>query len=455
MSAPRIAIIGAGPGGLTLARILQHNGMQCTIFELDKDRSTRDQGGIIDLHPKAGQLALREAGLIEEFQKHALPAAEAMKLVKSDGSVCRDENHMTDAETGGSRDRPEIDRSALRDILLNSIQPDSIQWDRKLVRVESIDGPTQKYNLHFTDGVVEAFDLVVGADGAWSKVRSLVTDQLPFYSGVTVIELKAANVSANKQWLSDFTGSGSCFMFDEGRALVCQQNGHDGIRIYAGVRQPETWVHDCGIDWKQQDLARETFTERYFGDCHDDLKRVIAVEGSDGLIPRPLYMLPVGLQWQPRPGVTLLGDAAHLMTPFAGVGVNVALVDALCLARALLKRQAAFEADLPGSLADALREYEGPMFERAKENMEKTWVGLGHHFSANGVDERIKRLRGRAKQVEEARKMEEARLMEDKREKEEVRKREAVRRAEDAELKEEAEKGEASAYGALWRQERT
>jgi 2-polyprenyl-6-methoxyphenol hydroxylase-like FAD-dependent oxidoreductase len=205
-------------------------------------------------------------------------------------------------------------------------------------------------------------------------------------------------VSAKKQWLSNFTGNGSCFMFDEGRALVCQRNGNDTIRVYAGVRQPETWLKDCGIDWEQQDIAREMLTERYFGDCHDDIKRVIAIEASDGLIPRPLWMLPVGLKWPARPGVTLLGDAAHLMTPFAGVGVNVALADALGLAKALLKRKDSFEADLHGSLADGLEEYEGLMFERAKENMEKTWIGLQHHFSADGVDERVRRLRGRAKQ---------------------------------------------------------
>ena len=190
-------------------------------------------------------------------------------------------------------------------------------------------------------------------------------------------------------------------MFDEGRALICQQNGRDSIRIYAAVRQSESWVIDCGINWNDRNTAQEIFAERYFGDCHEDLKRVVATEASDGLITRPLYMLPVGFRWEPRHGLTLIGDAAHLMTPFGGVGVNVALSDALDLAKALLKRKASFHIDLPGNLDSALREYEEPMFERAKMNMEKTWVGLQHHFSENGIDERVKRLKAIARQIEQ------------------------------------------------------
>ncbi|KAG9230100.1 hypothetical protein BJ875DRAFT_166940 [Amylocarpus encephaloides] len=402
MSFPRIAIIGAGPSGLTLASILQKNGLQCAVFELDKDAQSRDQGGIVDLHRGAGQAALEEAGLLEAFKKCIAPSFETMKMIRKDGQVAWDENDTSEnAPPELSKDRPEIDRSVLRDLLLSTVDPKSIQWNRKLVKVEAKESATAKYNLNFTDGVEEGFDLVVGADGAWSKVRPLVTNEPPFYAGVSIIELQAKQASETRPLLTNFVGKGSCFMFDEGRVLLCQQNGNDSVRIYAGVRQPETWVEECGIDWTKPETARRIYAEQYFGDCHEDIKRVIAEEGSDALIPRKAYMLPVGLRWETRPGIAVIGDAAHLMTPFGGVGVNVAMTDSMNLAKALVKRTDDFATDPQGSLDAAVKEYEEEMFVRAKKNAEKTYKGLIGHFSADGVDRFVEKFQQIAKMIEE------------------------------------------------------
>jgi 2-polyprenyl-6-methoxyphenol hydroxylase-like FAD-dependent oxidoreductase len=401
MSFPHIAIIGAGPGGLTLASILQRNGMTCTIFELDKDHSARDQGGIVDLHADGGQAALQAAGLFDKFQKIIIPSADSMKLMKANGEVVWDENDSQNKPPETSRDRPEVDRTNLRDLLFDAVDAQSIRWNKKLLKVEASEVSKEKYNLHFTDGVEKDFDLVIGADGAWSKVRPLVTSEMPYYSGVTMVELQAHNVSQKKPWLDKFIGKGSFFMFDEGRAIIGQQNSRDRIRVYVAVRQPEAWATDCGINWEEPESARRELAEQYFKNCHDDLKRVITEEATDSLLVRKLYMLPVGTHWESRSGITLLGDAAHLMTPFAGVGVNVAMMDAMSLAQELLERKDILEAGDQDALDDAVRKYEEGMFVRGKQNMQKTYHGLVKHFSAAGIDERVEKLKQRAKMVEE------------------------------------------------------
>ncbi|KAK9482982.1 hypothetical protein V1527DRAFT_474613 [Lipomyces starkeyi] len=393
---PKIAIIGAGPGGLTLARLLQLHDLPCSIYEAEQNREERNQGGTLDLHPRAGQRALKEAGLLEEFRKYSRPEAEKDKIVLYDGTVLWDENDHGNHRPEELKNRPEIDRTRLRQILLDSVKPESISWSKKLVRVEAVQGG--QYNLHFEDSVEEGFDVVVGADGAWSKVRRLLSAATPFYSGITVVELWAMDVENAHPALSKYVGDGSMFMFDEGRAIISQRNGNNCIRTYACVRQPESWVKTCGIDWTQQNAAKQALLDRYFANCSSDLKHLV-LDSSEGLIPRILYMLPIGYKWETCPGVTLLGDAAHLMTPFAGVGVNLAMADALDLARELVSRKEGLVAKLfsdKQNITSAIRAYEKSMYERGEEYAQKTWHGLQAHFSATGGQERAEKIRKHA-----------------------------------------------------------
>jgi 2-polyprenyl-6-methoxyphenol hydroxylase-like FAD-dependent oxidoreductase len=386
-----VAIIGAGAGGLTLAVILQNHQIPFTVFELDSSPLSRNQGGTLDLHPDGGQLALREAGLWDQFAKHARPESDVLKIVNLDGTVLWDGNGNDKREIQAGKEfdgRPEIDRGALRKILLAALEPGRLKWGKKLSEVAEIGSET--FELHFADGTVEGdFNLVVGAEGAWSKVRQLLTDTQPFYSGITTVELWAADVQEKSKWMCDYVGAGNLFCFGEGRAIQSQRIGDGSIRTYASLRKPETFAKDCGIDWTKPEVARKELVETYYADCGEDLKRII-LESSEGLIPRPLYAFPVGFQWDSKPGVTLLGDAAHLMTPFAGIGVNAAMVDALELGRAIIAYAKSPEEK---SLAAAIAGYEAEMFPRNERYAQRTLNNLNAHFSAGGSEHMVKRIK--------------------------------------------------------------
>jgi 2-polyprenyl-6-methoxyphenol hydroxylase-like FAD-dependent oxidoreductase len=383
MPAPTTAIVGAGPAGLTLARLLHIKNIPYTLYELEASPNVRTQGGTLDLHESSGQRAIKAAGLYSEFQKVSRPEGEALRLTDKTGKLWVD-------HTGekGERNKPEIDRIQLRKLLLDSIPPQTIRWGSKVTGVE---GPSEdsQWTVTFVDGTKsEPFDLVIGADGAWSKVRPALTEASPYYSGISGIEVRFDSVDQRQPKISKLVGKGSYFAFCDNKGMLAQRSGNGSIRNYALMRVPEDWASSGGIDLSNPAETKTKILEQYFSDWDESLHELVLLADDDSIIPRTLYMLPVGVNWESRPGVTLVGDAAHLMTPFAGVGVNIAMQDAQELAEAIERGQKG------GDLSAAVKEYEVEMFKRGKKNAELSLRGTNNHFSDTAPKQFMERLAG-------------------------------------------------------------
>lgn len=165
----KIAIVGGGPGGLTLARILQMKNADVKVYERDPGKDARAQGATLDLHYDSGLKALQEAGLMDAFQANYRPGADRLRIVDKDANVIMDDY---DREKGDEHFRPEIDRGPLKKILLESLQPDTVLWNSHFV---SLDRLNNAWQLTFGDGTTAVADIVIAADGANSKIRPHIT----------------------------------------------------------------------------------------------------------------------------------------------------------------------------------------------------------------------------------------------------------------------------------------
>jgi 2-polyprenyl-6-methoxyphenol hydroxylase-like FAD-dependent oxidoreductase len=353
----KIAIVGAGPGGLTLARLLQYKGADVSVYERDAHEHARPKGATLDLHEESGLRALKEAGLIDAFWNNHRPGADKLRLVDKNSNVIFDDHANTTLEVS----RPEIDRGPLQKILLDSLQPGTVIWDRHMLSMEK-DGAGWK--MIFRNGETATADIVVAADGANSKIRSYLTPIKPFYSGVTVVEGAVTDSAKESPGIHRLLNGGKIFALgDDGKSLIVSSKGDGSLVFYTGCKTAESWSQDSGIDFSNRRQVQDWFTKTFEG--WDIGWQELFKHAHGNFVPRPQYCMPLDQQWESQPNLTLLGDAAHLMPPYAGEGVNMAMLDALELSDCLTSENF-------NDTRTAIAAYEKQMLSRASEVAEIT-----------------------------------------------------------------------------------
>lgn len=347
-----IAIVGGGPAGLTLARLLQLKGANVKVYERDFNKNARVQGSPLDMHEDSGLAAIRKAELLEEFKKAFRPGADRTLIMNEKAEIFFNDHETKPEEDFGHENfRPEIDRGPLRNMLLESLDPETVVWDSHFLSMER---KGEGWLLHFKNGNSVYADLVVASDGANSKIRPYLTDSKPIYSGIIMLE---GNISKeNAPQIDALIKGGKIMAFGNSQNILMGQKGNGDLGFYASFKADEHWPATCGLDFSDTAQMLKWFKTEYpeWSPIWEELFE----NAKTPFIPRLIYSMPLDQTWETLPNLTLIGDAAHVMPPFAGEGANMAMLDALELSEYLTDENCK-------TLQEAISVYEHHMRKRA------------------------------------------------------------------------------------------
>ncbi len=380
-----VAIVGGGMGGLLLARLLQLQNISVNVYERDLNSEVRVQGSPLDLHEDSGLIAMEKANLLGEFYKNVRPNASKARIVNQNFELKFDEHSIqkiafkktSNTKQNSLHDiakpRPEIDRSELRAVLMNSLLPETLVWNSHFLSMKK---ENNGWRLFFKNETSTYADLVIGADGANSKIRPYLSVQEPIYSGITMIEGTIYNAKENAPNLFEFSKGGKVLALGKEQTIMYGTKGDGSLLFLLGSKIPENWITENNLNFANNLEVFEWFKNVYrdWSPKWDEL----FMSKELYFIPRPQYYFPQDQSWETQGNLTIIGDAAHRMPPFAGKGANLAMLDALELAHFLT---ASFS-----DIKTAISSFEKRMLERAAEALENTLKNGKQLYAENALE---------------------------------------------------------------------
>lgn len=341
-----VTIVGAGLGGLTLARVLHVHGIPVEVYEAEASPDARAQGGMLDIHDYNGQLAIEAAGLREAFRAIVLEGRQAMRALSEDGTL------LFEKADDGQGGRPEAQRADLRRMLLDALPTGTVNWGAKVTGARGLG--EGRHEVAFVDGRTLVTELLVGADGAWSRIRPLLSAATPEYAGTSFVETYLHEADTRHPGAAKAVGGGMMFVPAPDRGITAHRERGDTLHAYISLTRPLDWFDR--IDFTDSAAATARIAAEFEG-WAPEITALITDSDTPPVL-RPHFALPDGHRWQRTPGVTLIGDAAHLQVP-NGEGANWAMCDGAELAGALAAH--------PDDLEAGLEAYEQAMFTRMSQ----------------------------------------------------------------------------------------
>ncbi len=340
----QVMIIGAGTGGLCLAQGLLAAGIEVRVFERDRTPTDRLQGYRLTISA-TGNRALHSCLPKTNFERFVAASAKPNTAVNfMDHRLHRLLSiPIPPADPDAMESVRPVSRIALRQILLNGLS-DVVSFDRTFVSFE--DAPGDRITAHFADGSKASGDVLIGADGAGSRVRGQLLPQAQrIDTGIVAISGRfALDEAARRETpLAVFQGP-TLLMGPPGRFMFASAVEYPRGKPSAYDRDEyvmwgfSAWRACLDLPGPIESLPNETARKLVLAqmtDWHPSLRRL--VERADTSSMSCFAVKSAGMvdPWVTRT-VTLLGDSLHNMTPFRGMGANTALRDAAALRQALV-----------------------------------------------------------------------------------------------------------------------